>query len=150
MLPDRQSLAEKAHRRETLVQIILPFAAVLVVVLIGGGIALVLPRPAQVSILADLMLALMCLFPAVICLFPLALGLMAAAFGMNVVHGSAGKLLRRGEGLTARLLERTSRLTEGVNQQTINLSARFAFLEKLIGSFEDDPASSSTKDKPND
>lgn len=146
MLPDRQIVAEQTHRRETRMGIILPFAVGIVVVLAGGVIAMLLPQRSQVSIIADLMVTILLLCPSVLCLFAVGIGLVAAAAGMNKVHNGAGKALGRAEGLTARVLTRTERVTESVNQRTINLSVKLAFLEKLLGFF-DRPALPSPKDE---
>lgn len=146
MLPDRQIIAEQTHRRETRLYIILPLVAGIVVVLAGGVIALLLPQRFQVSIIADLMLAVLILCPSVLCLFLIVVGLAAAVVGMNKVHTGAGKTLGRAEGLTARVLDGTNRATESINQKTINLSVKLAFLEKLLGAF-DRPALPSSKDE---
>lgn len=146
MLPDRQTLAEQTHRRETRIGIILPLAVGIVVVLLGGVIAMLLPQRLQVSIIADLMVTLLMLCPSVLCLFVIAIGLVAAAAGMNKAHDSAGKALGKAEGLSARVLNTTERATEAINQRTINLSVKLAFLEKLLGVF-DRPALPSPKDE---
>jgi hypothetical protein len=146
MLPDRQILAEQTHRRETRNGIILPLVVGIVVVLLGGVIAMLLPQRSQVSIIADLMVTLMMLCPSALCLFAVAIGLVAAAAGMNKAHDGAGKALGKAEGLTARVLKGTERTTETINQKTINLSVKLAFLEKLLGVY-DRPALPSPKDE---
>lgn len=145
-MSNRQVQAEKTHRRETRLQIILPFVAGVVLVLVGGIIALLLPKRLQVSLIADLMLTVLVLCPAALCLFAVAIGFVAAAAGAGKLHGSLGSALSRVEGLSARVLEQSGRVTDVINRQTIGLSARFAFLDKLLGVF-DRPASSSTKDE---
>lgn len=147
MLPDRQKIAEQMHRRETRLYIILPLVAGIVLVLAGGVIAMLLPQRLQVSIIADLMLTIMLLCPSVLCLFAVVVALVAAAAGMNKLHGGAGKAFGRAEGLTARVLEGTNRASETVNQKTINLSVRLAFIEHLLGVF-DRPALPPSKDEP--
>ncbi|MBI5669149.1 MAG: hypothetical protein HZC41_14185 [Chloroflexi bacterium] len=136
MLPDRQILAEQAHRRETRLYIILPLVVGIVVVVAGGVIALLLPQRLQVSLIADLLVTVLLLCPSVLCLFAVAIGFVAAAAAMNKAHTGAGKLLGRAEGLSARMLDTTNRATETINQKTINLSVKLAFLEKLLDVYE--------------
>lgn len=136
MLPNRQVLAEQSHRRETRRYIILPLVAGIVVVLAGGVIALLLPLRQQVSIIADILVTVLLLCPAVLCLFAVAIGFVAAAAAMNNAHTATGKLLGRAEGLSARVLDTTNRATESINQKTINLRVKLAFLEKLLDVFE--------------
>ncbi len=146
MLPNRQNIAERAHRRETRLYIILPLVIGIVLVLAGGVIVMLLPQRLQVSIIADLMLVVLMLCPSVLCLFLVVVALVAAAAGMNKVHVGASKTLGRAEGLTARVLDNTNRATETINQKTINFSVKLAFLEKLLGVF-DRPTLPSSKDE---
>ncbi len=146
MAPDRQILAERAHRRETRLHIILPLAGGLVLILASLVAVLLLPKRLQVSLVADWLLLICFLCPTALCLFPVAIGMVVAAAGLGAAHQKTAGGLARVERLTARALERTQGATEKVNQTTINLSVKLAFFDKLLGAF-DRPALPSEKDK---
>lgn len=146
MAPDRQTLAESAHRREMRLHIILPFAGGLVLVLVGVVAVVLLPKRLQVSLVADWLLMICFLCPVALCLFPVAVGMVAAAAGLGVLHHKTGGGLARVERLTERALENTQGITEKINQATVDLSVKFAFFDKLLGVF-DNPALPPEKDE---
>jgi hypothetical protein len=90
----------------------------------------------QVSIVSNTLLMVFMLCPAVICLFVPLLALILAVFGMNKAHTLIAKPLRQVEDLTETLEQRTQEVTNSINRQTINVSSRFAILNKWLGVFE--------------
>jgi hypothetical protein len=143
-VPNRQT-SQQQHRRETILYLIVPMIGVGMIVLGGGAIALLLPRRAQVSILSDWMLIVMVLCPAVLCLFGVCIALIVAVAGMNRLHDAATKPLDRLETLSTTLTEKTTQATDAVAQQTVNVSARFAFIDRLLNMFDELPENEEEK-----
>ena len=128
--------AEVRHRHETRLQLLLPMFLVGLLLLGCVAIVLAFPRRLQVGIVADIMLIVLMLCPAVICMLPLALGMLVAAFGMNKVHDGLARPMRQVAELSNTLTERTAVVTDTVNQKTIDVSARFGGIYKLLSIFE--------------
>jgi hypothetical protein len=97
-----------------------------------------------VGIVADVMLTVLMLCPAVICLFPLTLGMIVAIFGMNRAHNGLARPVRQVAVYSRTLMERSTAVTDHINQKTIDLSARLGGVYKLLSVFE------SEEDKPNE
>jgi hypothetical protein len=133
-----------AHRRETFRYIVLPIIGVGALILVGIIIVLLLPGRLQVSIIADWLLMILFLCPMMLCLFPICILMVAAVAGMNKAHTAAANPLRRLERLSESLKERTVQATDNINHQTINVSTRWAFLERWLKVF--DPPSEQSDD----
>ena len=129
------------HRRETLLHLIVPMIGVGVIVLAGGVLVFLLPRRSQVAVIADWMLTVMTCCPAVLCLFAVCIALVAAIAGMNKLHVLATQPLDRIETLSRTVAEKTAEVTDGINQKTADISAKFAFANSLLGTFDTPDAS---------
>lgn len=138
MTNDQQD-ARKLHRRATLYAIVLPFAGgllLIVVLMVIVGLQGRMP----IAAVANTMLTVLILCPFALCLLPLYFALVIAVAGMSRAHGSIARPLRRLEELSLKLRERTTSASDRAARTTINLSARFAPLDKLIFSAFDRPA----------
>jgi hypothetical protein len=132
----RPSTAEEVHRRETLRYIVLPMVGVGLIVLAGAVISLLLPQRLQVSIIADWLLTILFLCPLALCLFPFCILMVAAVFGLNKAHDALVSPLRRVESLSETLRDRVSKTTDIVNQKTVDASAKWAFVDRLLSVFD--------------
>lgn len=132
----RRSVTEEVHRRETLRYIVLPMIGMVLLVLIGGMISLLLPQRLQVSIIADWLLTVMFLCPLVLCLFPICILMVGAVVGLNKAHDATAKPLRRIESFSAALNERVSKTADTVNQKTVDVSAKWAYVDRLLSVFD--------------
>lgn len=126
----------RQHRRDTRRHIILPAFFALLLIVICLVAVLLLPRRSQVSIVSDTMLTVFVLCPLAICFMPITILFIGAIFGMNRAHDALARPLTRLEDYSKTLTERTGVVTDQVNQQTINLSARLGVLDKLLDVFE--------------
>jgi hypothetical protein len=136
----RQSAAELAHRREILRYIVLPTVGLIALIGLGVGIVLLLPKPGQVSLVADWMLTVFFLCPVMLCLFPIVILMVAAIAGMNKLHDKTLSPLKRLEHMAATLNTNVAQLTDSINHKTVDASVKFAFLDRLLSIF--DPPSS--------
>lgn len=128
--------SDRDRQRETLRYLLLPMVVALLVVLLGAAAVMLLPQRSQVSIIADWMMSVLVLCPVVICLFPVCVGLIVAIAAMNRLHDSAAKPLRRAEDWSRTLVDRTTKTTDIVNQRTVSVSSRFAFIDRLFSTFD--------------
>ncbi len=140
----RQS--EVRHRRQTVLQLVLPMLLVVLLVVACVVLVLLFPRRLQVGIVADIMVTTFMLCPAVICMFPLALGMLIAVFGMNRVHDGLARPVRRVADFSHTLSERTISTTDMINQKTIDLSARLGGVYKLLSVLESEEYKSDGSD----
>ena len=140
-----------AYRRDTRRTIFLPILAGALVIIAGIVAVLLLPRPPQKSLIADLMLAIFFLCPTVLCLIPLYLVIVTMAFGFGRAHnGLTGPLRRLGERSQA-IAARTLDTAEAVNRKTTTYRARFAPIEKQLHRFDDlESARSSVEEDEHD
>lgn len=118
-LEQTQENLQKEQRQ----QLWLPFASGGIILLILVIIAALMPG---VSVVANVMMTILLLCPAVICLLPIYFLLVVAVFGMNSVYNGAAKPLHRLEKLTATIATQTSRISDKLARQSINLNARLA------------------------
>lgn len=122
-------------RKEQRQQIWLPFAAGGIVLLILVIFAALMPG---VSVVANVVLTVLLLCPAVICLLPIYFLLVFAVYGLNSAYNGAAKPLHRLEKLTATIATRTSRISDKLARQSINLNTRLAPLSyKLEHAFDE-------------
>ncbi len=127
--------------RIAVLTMIWPLLGAVVLFLLGIIIVLVLPRRLQVSLISDWLLTVLVLCPMVICMFPLVIGIIALIAGMNQLHQTTAKPLRRLSALSQTMADRTVQTTTVINEKTVDASSRFAFLERLLSVF-DEPSSS--------
>jgi ABC-type methionine transport system permease subunit len=131
-----RSPAEFTHRRETLLYILLPMLGVVALLGLGLGVVLLLPKPGQVSIIADWMFTVFCLCPAALCLFPMVILMVAAVAGMNILHDKTLPPLKRLEMMAATLNSKTAQLTNTIGRKTIDVSVKFAFVNRMLSIFD--------------
>ncbi|HLV36679.1 MAG TPA: hypothetical protein VKY59_16265 [Spirillospora sp.] len=126
------------HRRDTLLQLVLPMALLVMVITAALVAVTLLPRGAQIAIISDLMLVVLILCPMAVCLLPFTLLMVVAIVGLNRVHHRAARpLLRKVEGHSIQMKERTSVAADRINRAAIDISARLGFLHRWLGTFED-------------
>ena len=125
------------HRRDTWLWIIVPLGLLMLLVLAGVVVTVLLPHAAQKSVISNVMLIVLMLCPLAVCTLPLTIGMIAAVFGMNFAHTALAKPLRKVEGYSLMMTERTRTATERINQAAIDVSARFGFVYKLLDTFEE-------------
>lgn len=137
-MAEAQPIRESArqHRRDTRWYIILPAVVVFLLLAVCLAAVLLLPRRAQVSFVSDFVLTIMVLCPMVLCFLPFTILSFAAVIGMNGAHEALKRPLYRLEDYSKVMVERTETVTEQVNRQTINISARFGAVHKLLETFE--------------
>ena len=78
----------------------------------------------------------MVLCPAVLCLFVICLLLMVAVAGMNKLHQIAAQPLDRLEEVSQTIADKATEATDLINEKTVGLSARFAFIDRLLSVFD--------------
>jgi hypothetical protein len=82
------------------------------------------------------MLIVMMLCPAVICLLPITILTLVGALGMSSVHSALARPLKKLEAQSTTLAEKAESTMERINRKTIDISARFGVVHKLLGTFE--------------
>lgn len=137
-MAEAQPIRESArlHRRDTRRHILLPAMAVALLLLVCIVGVLLMPRRAQVSAVSDFVLTILVLCPLALCFLPVTVLSIGAVFGMSRAHEAMKSPLYRLEDYSNAMVERTETMTERVNRQTINISARFGAVYKLLGTFE--------------
>ncbi len=132
MTPDH----EHEQRRDTILHLILPMIVAGVTVGIPIVVVLLLGRRAQVGIIADLMVSTLALCPAVLCGYLLCVVLLTSVVMMRRLTVRAMRPVQRLHDLTDTLHERVTTATDTVNQQTVNVSARLAVLDRIWTLFD--------------
>lgn len=134
--------AETRHLQETRREIYGPFLAGLVLIMICVGLILSPLFPATwagrdgIAIVANVMLMVMMIIPSLLCLLVVVIIGVVFIFGARRAQAKVIHPLRRLEGYSLWLAQKTKAVTEKVNRQTINASVRFAWLHRLLGVFE--------------
>jgi uncharacterized membrane protein YdbT with pleckstrin-like domain len=129
------------HRQTVRRMVILPvLGGLLLIALLVLSTAFLTPR--QFTIVANLMMTCICLFPLVICLTPFYFGAVFAVWGMSRVNGIAYKQLENAQTLTANLAARTTQATDTLNRRAVDVGANAAKLDPLLDVFN--------REKPND
>jgi hypothetical protein len=126
------------HRRAVRWGMILPFSGGLVLIIVLVIIA-ALEGETPTSGVANTLLTVLILCPAAICLLPIYLLLVIAVVGMDRAYNAVAKPLRQLEALSLTVSQRTKSLSNSADRSVINLSTRFALLDKLIFSAFDRP-----------
>ncbi len=143
-----QQRGEALHRRETRRQIWLPFVLGVLLVALAFLIVAIPSDPiwrVRAQAIGDFLYTLLCTIPILLCLFPLYLLIMLGIYGMNRLHNSTERPLRRIENLVEGLANRIESGAAAVNKQTVNWSTRIAPLLKLFTTF--DPAQDESENK---
>jgi hypothetical protein len=131
------SARQDAHRRQTRLLIVLPFALGVLLIIALAVIALALPDDRQTSLIADFLMTIVMLCPAVICLFPLYILMVIAAVGMSSVHRAAQKPLDRLNDLSESLYRRVDSASQQVAEKTIDANVRLTALDRNVFSIFD-------------
>ena len=135
--PQRES-GTQLHTRETRLQIYLPFALSLLLLL---AMVLVVALPSnpiwriRAQAIADWTYTILCLLPMVLCVLPLFLLVALGIWGMNIVHRTTERPLRKLENLAAGLATRINNISEYVQQKTIDVSATVEPAMNVISAF---------------
>jgi hypothetical protein len=130
------------HRRETRLQIILPFVGALLIVIGLTALPVLINDPQyrlRVSFVGDLLLTLFVLCPAVVCMAALYFLVVLGIFGMSVVHRMAGTPLERLEQISARFGAGLDSVSKRVSDGAISLGSSLAPLYRLLSVFDHDP-----------
>jgi hypothetical protein len=125
------------HRRDTLRQLILPMALLVMVITAALVAVALLPRGVQIAVISDLMLVVLILCPMAVCLLPVTLLMVVAIVGLNRAHHMAARPLRKVEGYSIQMEERTRVAADRINRKAIDVSTRLGFLHRWLGTFED-------------
>ncbi len=88
------------------------------------------------SIMADF--ALMCfgLVPMMICCGIIYFALFAGIYLMNSAQRKSANGLRKVQGLSRDMVDKTGEYGDKISQQSIKLNSRFAFLQPILGIFD--------------
>lgn len=135
---DRQN-SQRLHRRAVRREILLPFAGG-VILIVALVVIAALQGETPTSGVSTTMLTVLMLCPLALCLLPIYLLLVFAVVGMNRAHDGIARPLRSLENLSLRLRERTLSASDRLARVSINWSARFAPLDRLLFSMFDRPA----------
>lgn len=134
---------QRQRRRQNLREIVLPFAGGVVFVLALTVITALLPREGAANFIANLFATLFLLCPLALCVFPFALLMVAAVYGMGRLNQLVYKPLRGLEGLTVKLNNGSSRLSQRIADTTIDLSTTYEKLDRAVISKLDPPTDTS-------
>jgi hypothetical protein len=119
--------------------VIRPFILTLLVMLASVAIAALLPRGAQTSIIANLLLTVLVLCPLALCLFPVYLLLMFMVFNLQRVHGAAAGGLSRLSHVSTSLNNRVEQASSHWARRSIRINSWFAGLDRLLFGVFDRP-----------
>lgn len=126
----------REHRRRVRRSIVLPFILGIILFALGLAVTLIPLSRQDVSIVSDLVLSCLCLFPLVICLFPLYMVMVLAVYGMARTDKAVTTQLRRVRTASETLAARVDSTTDTINQKTVDVSVRLAPLNAIFGIFE--------------
>lgn len=127
---------KKTHRRETLLQIILPVLGGGLLIVTAMVIALLLPTRAQVGIVADVLVMVFVLCPLLLCTLPLYLIFVALAYGMARAHGGIEPYLDKLNALTQAASQRILKLLGTVSQWVINFNSKVEPILQRFSAFD--------------
>lgn len=135
----QRETGEVIHRRESLRQIYLPFILGLLLLLIMVLMVALPSAPIwriRAQAVADWTYMILCLIPVVFCILPLFMIVAISIWGMNQVHSSTERPLRKLENLSAGLAARINNVTDYINQKTIDASTTIEPAMTMINSFD--------------
>jgi hypothetical protein len=130
------------HRRETRLQILLPFLGGVLLVLFLTLLPVLINDPQarlRVAFVGDVLMTLFVLCPAVVCLVGLYFVVVLGIYGMNVLHRMAGTPLERLERISARFASGLDGVSQRVNNVAISWSASLASVYRVLSIFDRDP-----------
>lgn len=132
--PEDFRTTRRKGRRRVLVNVVLPLAAVAVIVFVGVPLfMLAFLKGEQVGTVAAFMAALFLLVPMVLlCFLPYAM-LMLAVLGMAKVNRRVPRTLRSVRGMVVRTNHVAERASRAVAAPVISVSKRLAWLERALG-----------------
>lgn len=139
---ETRAKAESEHLRETRREIYGPFLLGLLLIIFCVGLMMSPLFPATlagrdgIAIVANVMLMAMMILPVLLCVFPLVLLGVVLIFGVRRGQDKVIPPLRRLEDYSLWLSRKTASVTDKINEQTINASVRFVWLDRLLGIFE--------------
>lgn len=137
-MPD-QTYADRKHRRDTRLNIWLPFAGGLLLLIGAVVVAALLPLRSQLSVVSDFLVTVLVLCPLAVCLFPVYIGLVALVFLMNGVHDKTGRALGKTVNWSHSLNRWVDAQSERLEKRMIGISARWASVERvLLKAFDED------------
>jgi hypothetical protein len=139
--PIPQERGATIHRRESRRQIWLPFGLGVALVALAFLIVAIPGDPiwrVRAQAIGDFLYTLLCSIPLLLCLVPLYVLVMVGIYGMNRLHNSTEKPLRRVENLAEGLANRIESVAASVNKQTMNFSTRIAPLLRLFDTFDEE------------
>jgi hypothetical protein len=126
----------RQHRRETLLYVIVPLLVSVFIVLLGIVAVLLLQRQLQVDVLANWMAIVLVFCPAMLCTTVACILLFTGIFLMNRANRAAVKPLEKMNELAETAADRTARAAASINNTTVNVASRFAFLDRLLSTFD--------------
>lgn len=136
--PQRES-GIQIHRRESRLQIYLPFGLGLMLLLTLILIVALPTNPIwriRAQAVADWTYTILCLTPMVLCVFPLFMLVALGIWAMNRLHGMTERPLRKLEILTAGLANRVNNVSEYIQRKTIDVSATIEPALHMIDTFD--------------
>jgi hypothetical protein len=114
------------------------------------GLPLYLGDKGRVSILADVLLICFALCPMILCLFPIYLLLMVSIYGLELVYRMTSKPLGRAREITQTVADKTAESADNISRKSIEISARFAFFDRLVNFFDRKTSQAKHKGKPDE
>lgn len=111
----------------------------LLIMLASVVIAALLPRGAQTSIIANLLLTVLILCPLALCLFPVYLLFMFMVINLQRAHGAAAGGLSRLSHVSTSMNSRVERVSSRWAHRSIRFNAWFAGLDRLLFGIFDRP-----------
>ena len=127
------------HRRESRLQIYLPFGLGLLLLLTMILIVALPTNPiwrVRAQAFADWTYTILCLVPIVLCVFPLFMLVALGIWGMNRLHGITERPLRKLEKLAAGLATRINNASEYIQRKTIDVSTTIEPALHMIDTFD--------------
>jgi hypothetical protein len=127
------------HRRESRLQIYLPFGLGLLILLTMILVVALPTNPiwrVRAQAIADWTYTILCLIPMVLCVFPVFMLVALGIWGMNRLHGITEPPLRKLENLAAGLATRINNASEYVQRKTIDVSTTIEPALNLISTFD--------------
>jgi hypothetical protein len=132
------------RRRQFLRSILLPVGLSALLIFGAGIFTLFGLRGQDASVVADIMLTCLCLFPMLMCLFPVYLALVISVTVLGRADHFTTRQVRRVRVLTADVAARTYQTGDSLSRRSINFNARFAPLDRLFNLFDRLAASETT------
>jgi hypothetical protein len=140
--PNPQSPRESGteiHRRESRLQIYLPYGIGLLILLTMVLVVALPTNPiwrVRAQAIADWTYTILCLIPMVLCVFPLFMLVALGIWGMYRLHGITEPPLRKLENLAAGLATRINNASEYVQRKTIDVSTTIEPALNLMNTFD--------------